>query len=89
MTIKQTIKKLRKFDIISVYWEDITADCSWLEEAKLKGFQTSKCYTIGFFMGRVDNNIKVSYSYDFGNKCGAVEILPIGVILGIKKHGRI
>jgi hypothetical protein len=89
MTIKQNIKKLRKFDIIRVYWQDITSDCSWMSEEKIKEFKTSKCHTIGFFMGRVGDSIKVSYSYDFDMKCGAVEIIPIGVILEIHKHGRV
>lgn len=89
MTIKQTIKKLHKFDIIAVYWEDITADSAWLEENKIEEFETSKCYSLGFFLGREGNSIKISYSYDFDRKCGAVEILPIGVILGITKHGNI
>jgi hypothetical protein len=89
MTIKQTIKKLRKFDIIRVYWEDITSDCSWMTEDKIKEFETSKCHTIGFFLGRVGDSIKLSYSYDFEMKCGAVEIIPIGVILEIHRHGNI
>jgi len=87
MTVKQTIKKLHKFDIIDVHWEDITSDCSWVSEEKIEEFKTSKCHTLGFFLGREDNNIKVSYSYDFESKCGAIEIIPIGVILGITKHG--
>ena len=87
MTVKQTIKKLRKFNVIKVNWEDITADCSWVTEENIDKFKTSKCSSLGFFLGRDGNNIKISYSYDFGNKCGAVEIIPIGVILSIDKYG--
>ena len=89
MTIKQLIKKLRKFDIIAVQWKDITTDSSWVEEKKIEEFKPSKCTSIGFFIGRKGDNITISYSYDFDLKCGSVEVIPIGVILGITKHGRV
>lgn len=89
MTVIQQIKKLRKFDIISVHWEDIAAICSWMSAKSIDEFETVKCHTVGFFMGRTGSNIKVSYSYRFEDNYGAVEVIPIGVILEIRKHGRV
>ena len=88
MTVKQQIKKLRKFDVISINWVDITADCSWMDENKMKEFSTSRCVTVGFFISREGSNIKTSYSYNFDDNTGAIEIIPIGVISSIKNHGK-
>lgn len=89
MTIKQQIKKLQKFDIVSISWEDITAICEWLSKEQIKELQTLKCHTVGFFLGCDGDSVKISYSYQFDEDCGAVEIIPIGVILGITRHGTV
>ncbi len=83
--VKKQLKLLDRYDIVSLKWEDIVSDVSWVSDEGIKEATTATCYSIGFLMQVEESYIKVSSSYDFENESGSVEVIPIGCILSVTR----
>lgn len=81
---RRQLRRLKKYDLILVHWDDIESDSSWVSADEMLERKAVKCVCTGFFIGWDDKQMRVSSELIFEDGRGSIEVLPIGCVTSIE-----
>lgn len=77
---------MKKNTLIEVEWLDIVADSAWLSEQKASEFPVTPCKSVGYFLNKDKNVLRLSGTIQTGNSNERdINVIPIGVVKRIRR----
>ena len=77
---------MKKNTLIEVEWVDIISDSAWLSDKKAADCPPAQCKSVGYFLNRTKNVIRLSSTIQYGKDNDRdITVIPVGVIKKIRR----